>query len=250
MKSDKIDFRDFWAWRRIFGVAVAALMLVASCGLRLASADEGKVSEPPDAVAVRLQHAYERTTSIQARFQQVTSLKMSRQVRKGSGKMTILKPGRMRWDYQTPEEQIIICDGEKLRMYLAKARQMMVASAKDYIQSDVTYGFFAGTGSIIRDFEVLVQDIKQAPDLSVLEESEKGNRESQVIRLVPRKPHPHVEYLHVWVDNKTSLINQLQIVDQLGSVTDIFFSKIKTNEPIALDRFSFTPPVGTEIIEN
>lgn len=239
----------FWRWLGCWVVLLFFAQL-ALYDAKLASAADSEKSIDPQVVATRLQQAYERTTSIQARFLQVTSLKMSRQVRKGSGKMTILKPGRMRWDYQKPDEQIIICDGEQLRIYLAKAHQLMVASAKDYIQSDVTYGFFAGTGNITRDFEVSSPDIKQAPDVSVLDESEKDNRESQIIKLVPRKPHPHVEYLHVWVDKQTALVNQLQIVDQLGSVTDIFFSKVKINEPVSPDRFSFTPPAGTEIIEN
>ncbi|OGR00160.1 MAG: hypothetical protein A2511_05840 [Deltaproteobacteria bacterium RIFOXYD12_FULL_50_9] len=234
---------------RLANLRLLIVFLLIGCCNPL-QARSGEKASDPQAVASRLQQTYNKTTSITVQFQQVTTLKMSRQIRKGNGKMSILKPGRMRWDYQTPEEQVIICDGEKIRMYFAKTKQLMVAPAKEYIQSDVTYGFFAGTGDITRDFIVSSPDLQQTPDISVLTEAEKNSRESQIIRLSPRLPHPHVDYLHVWVDSKTSMVNQLQIVDQLGSVTDLVFSKIKINESITEESFIFTPPVGTELIEN
>lgn len=191
----------------------------------------------PKEVARRLQATYEKTTSMSAHFRQITSVRMSRREKRGSGTVVISKPGHMRWDYLTPAAQVIVSNGETVTMYFKQSKQMIITPAEEYLQSDVTYSFFTGKGDILRDFEVMPapKDADTDPD-------------SYVIKLVPRKPNPQVAELLVGVDRDTFLINRLQIIDQFGSITDLFFSKIKTNVKIPAALFTFTPPPGTEII--
>ena len=105
-------------------------------------------------IAQKLQDTYEQAQSLVADFNQTTTMKFSSRIRQGSGTMVFRKPGRMRWDYLTPDYQVLISDGETISMYFAKNQQMIVSNAKDYLQSDVTYSFFAGTGNILKDFDV------------------------------------------------------------------------------------------------
>src|SRR5210317_747024 len=65
-------------------------------------------------VAQKLQNTYKKATSLVADFNQTTSIQFSDRVRQGSGSMIFLKPGRMRWDYLTPDHQIIISDGKTI----------------------------------------------------------------------------------------------------------------------------------------
>jgi outer membrane lipoprotein carrier protein len=44
-------------------------------------------------------------------------------------------------------------------------------------------------------------------------------------------------------------VRRLEIVDHFGSITDLVFANISRNEPVAPETFVFTPPLGTEIIE-
>ncbi|MDA8164730.1 MAG: outer membrane lipoprotein carrier protein LolA [Desulfobacteraceae bacterium] len=188
-------------------------------------------------VARRLQQSYEKMTTMSARFQQTTSVRMSPRVKKGSGTLIISKPGRMRWDYQEPAPQVLVSDGKTVTMYFKQSNQMTVTSAEEYLQSDVTYSFFTGKGNILRDFEVMAAP----PDVP----TEPG---TYAIELVPRKPHPQVEKLRLWVDRDRFLITRLQVIDQFGSVTDLRFSDIKTGVAAPAGLFTFTPPPGTEII--
>ncbi|MBU0728380.1 MAG: outer membrane lipoprotein carrier protein LolA [Proteobacteria bacterium] len=206
----------------------------------------------PLEIAGSLQKAYEKTRSISADFDQKTTVTMTGRDRHGAGKLVILKPGQMRWDYLTPDKQVIICDGETITMYFEKNRQLIAGSAREYISSDVTYSFFTGTGDIIRDFEVSAPD----EDILTLESSHGIDQkilpadDTYVIKLIPRKPHPQVDYIHAWVQKDSFLISRLQIVDLFGSITDLTFTHIKTNIPVDAGYFNFAPPPDTEIIVN
>jgi outer membrane lipoprotein carrier protein len=198
----------------------------------------------PAAIAEKLQTTYEEARTLSAEFKQTTALQLSSRVKHGSGSMVFLKPSHMRWDYAEPDQQVLINDGENVSMYFEKSKQMIITAAKEFLQSDVTYSFFAGKGDIIKDFDILEPGLPNS-----------NAEDSHLIKLVPRKAHPQVAYMHVWISKQSFLINRLQIVDHFDTVTDLHFSNILINDdkynerPIDNDLFSFTPPAGTEIIE-
>mgnify|MGYP001386765739 CR=1 FL=1 len=189
----------------------------------------------PLELAKRLQAQYVTTKSMAADFQQVTSVPGTSRKRFGAGHVVILKPGRIRWDYETPDRQVLITDGKKAYLYFASAAQMIVQPVGEYLHSDITYAFFSGSGDIVRDFEVL------SPE-------QPGGAGLAAIKLVPKKAHPQVAFLHAWVDH-AYVLQRLEIVDHFGSVTSLALSNIHRNEPVGPETFRFTPPPGTEIIE-
>jgi outer membrane lipoprotein carrier protein len=197
----------------------------------------------PLEVARKLQDTYEKALTLVADFNQTTTMKFSSRIRQGSGTMVFRKPGRMRWDYLTPDYQVLISDGETISMYFEKSQQMIITNAKDYLQSDVTYSFFAGTGNILEDFDVSQSDIYPEPDDLFL------------IKMTPKSVHPQVSALYLWIAHDTFLITHMQIIDHFDTVTDLFFDNIKINtdhygnSEITDDLFLFSPPEGTEIIE-
>ncbi len=212
-------------------------------GLLLSPALAAAQTMDPLMVAQELQSTYEKATNLVADFKQTTTMKFSSRVRQGSGSMIFSKPGRMRWDYELPDYQVLISDGEIISMYFAKSNQMIVSSAKEYLQSDVTYSFFAGSGDILRDFAV------GEPDL------QNNMEDTFLIKLTPKSSHPHVSHLHAWVLHDTFLITHLQIVDHFETITDLYFANIQIDadhygkREIRDDLFIFVPPADTEIIE-
>ena len=194
-------------------------------------------------VAQKLQSTYENAASLVAEFNQTTAMKFSSRLRQGSGTMIFHKPGKMRWDYLAPEYQVLISDGETISMFFEKNNQLIISNAKEYLQSDVTYSFFSGTGDILRDFDVSQADLTNSMENSFL------------IKLTPKSSHPHVSSIHAWVTQDTFLITHLQIVDHFDTVTDLFFDNIQINtdhygnREINENLFIFIPPANTEIIE-
>ena len=193
-------------------------------------------------IAQKLQNTYEKAANFVADFNQTTSIKFSDRVRQGSGSLIFFKPGRMRWDYTTPDYQVLISDGETITMYFEKNNQMIMSNAREYLQSDVTYSFFSGTGNILKDFEIVEPDFENLMDNSFL------------IKLIPKSTHPHVSYIHAWVTERTFQLAHLQIIDHFDTVTDLFFENVQIDSnsygglEITKDLFSFSPPANTEII--
>jgi outer membrane lipoprotein carrier protein len=206
--------------------AISVMMLATSVG-----ADELSLQE----IGAKLQETYDSTTSFTADFSQLTSIKLSRRERQGSGTLLIKKPGLMRWDYLEPDQQVLISDGESMSMYFAGTKQMIIMPAKEYLQSDVTYAFFAGTGNVVQDFEVDEAGddycCGTVPDL----------------KLTPKLPHPQVDFLYLWLNEKF-LISRMQIADHYGSITDLTFTNIELNIPVDDEQFKFVPPADTEIV--
>lgn len=193
----------------------------------------------PLAVAQKIQTTYAATKTLQADFQQTTTSRMSGRERLGSGSMVLAKPGLMRWDYREPNQQVFVCDGQKISMYFAKEHQMMVTPAKEYLENDVTYSFFAGTGNIERDFVVA------GPE----EEDVLEAKTTYQLKLTPKKSHAQIDFIDLWVDRTTFLLTRLKVTDKFGTVTDLVFSKVTTNQEAPGKLFSFTPPEGTEVID-
>ncbi|PIP44471.1 MAG: cell envelope biogenesis protein LolA [Deltaproteobacteria bacterium CG23_combo_of_CG06-09_8_20_14_all_60_8] len=187
-------------------------------------------------IANRLQKTYETTSSFSADFSQTTTLDFNQRQRQAHGVVVIEKGGRMRWDYQSPDKQVLVCDGRLFSMYVAKDQQMIVSDAKNYLESDITYAFLSGTGNIERDFAMEKH------------EGEEDTGSAHHLRLTPRKAHPQVNYLDIWVNADTFLIERLKIVDHFGSMTDLAFTSMRVNVTHPADYFAYTPPPGTEVV--
>jgi outer membrane lipoprotein carrier protein len=187
-------------------------------------------------IATRLQKTYEGTSSFAADFSQSTTIEFNQRKRQANGVVVIEKGGRMRWEYKAPDQQVLVCDGKLFSMYIAKEKQMIVSDARNYLESDITYAFLSGTGNIDRDFS--------------MEKHEGGDDTGTAhhLRLTPKQAHPQVNFLDIWVNDATFLIERLKIVDHFGSITDLVFTNTRVNVSSPAAFFSFTPPSGTEII--
>lgn len=194
---------------------------------------------PPLEVARKIQATYAETKTLRADFTQTTASRMNSRERLGAGTMVLAKPGLMRWDYREPDSQVFICDGEKISMYFAKEHQMMVTSAKQYLESDVTYAFFTGKGDLVRDFVVA----------GPAEEDIVEPKATYQLKLTPKQGHPQIDFIDLWVDRASFLLTRLKVTDKFGTVTDLVFSKVTTNQETPAALFHFTPPKGTEIID-
>lgn len=203
-------------------------------------------ADDPREIAAHLQSTYDRAAGLSADFEQVTTLDIMKRKRFGSGTLLFRKPGFMRWDYLAPDRLVLISDGKTFSIYNEKEHQLIITSAKEYLQSDVTYSFFAGTGNVLRDFEV-----------SMPAEMENEAANTYLLKLVPKTLHPQVDHLYVWITPGSFVIKRLRIVSHTDSVTDLTFSHIKiydrlgegSDSPLGRDAFIFIPPPGTEVIE-
>jgi outer membrane lipoprotein carrier protein len=211
----------------------------------IAHGDESGTEYPED-IAERLQTRYDKILSLSFNFSQDTSGEMTGRPRRGSGKAAFVKlegKSYMRWDYTSPDKQVLVSDGEFFSMYFAKLQQMIVTPA-DTLDADLTYSFFTGRGILKRDFH-----IRPANE----EFQSESEAEFRVIKLIPKTAQSQVQDIHLWV-TPASLIRRINIRDHFGTVTVLNLSDIEVDGQVGQDPqkllsfFSFVPPEGTEII--
>lgn len=202
--------------------------------------------ESPKDTAARIQLRIDEIQSLSFNFYQQTRGEMTGRPRKGSGKAVFFKKdgnSRMRWDYNSPDKQVLVSDGSVFSMYFDDLKQMIVTPAKN-IENDLTYSFFTGRGNLKNDFHILPPD----------EETGTNKEEFKIIKLVPKQPHSQVQDIHVWI-TEASLIRRMNIRDLFGTITVLNFSDIQVDSLVGADEktlqslFSFIPPKDTEIIE-
>src|SRR5688500_13910477 len=84
-------------------------------------------AESPEALARRLQARYDAIKDFTADFSQTYEGGVLRRKTTESGTLLIKKPGRMRWEYKTPEEKLFVADGRKIYAWVPADRQVTVS---------------------------------------------------------------------------------------------------------------------------
>src|SRR2546425_3104399 len=113
----------------------------------------GAQSRPaPEALARSLQQRYEGIKDFSADFVHTYRGGVLRQQAKEQGTVTVKKPGRMRWEYTTPERKLFVSDGVKIYSYLPDDKQVIVGPVPKDDQAATPALFLAGKGNLARDF--------------------------------------------------------------------------------------------------
>lgn len=89
----------------------------------------------------------------EADFTQTVADKSGRVSQQASGKMAFARPGKFRWDYSAPYEQVIVGDGVKLWLYDVDLEQVTVKSLGDVI-AGTPAALLAGDNSIEKYFSL------------------------------------------------------------------------------------------------
>src|SRR5262252_2970074 len=98
-----------------------------------------------------LQSRYNKITSLSADFAQVHVDRGQREKRE-SGHMLLKKPGKMKWNYTSPEEKQFISDGKYLYEYVAAEKAVTRSSVKDSDDLRAPFAFLLGQGNLRSEF--------------------------------------------------------------------------------------------------
>lgn len=166
----------------------------------------------------------------EADFTQTVADKSGRVSQQASGKMAFARPGKFRWDYNAPYEQVIVGDGVKLWLYDVDLEQVTVKSLGDVI-AGTPAALLAGDDSIEKYFSL--KNAEEAGGLEWLEARPK-NRDTTFER--------------IRMGFKGDVLVQMELFDFFGQRTTLKLSRFVRNPTIAPSRFTFTPPKGADII--
>src|SRR5215472_15566220 len=156
-----------------------------------------------------------------------------------SGTLWLKKPGRMRWEYHVPREELFLINSDHAYFYVTGEHQARKTPVKnlDDIRSPLRY--LLGKTKLEKEFEGL----SLAPDLTPLETGD------VVLRGVPKMMKDRVSSVILEISPRHQ-IHRIVIHGVDDTTTDFRFSQIEENVPVQDSLFRFTPPPGVQTLED
>ncbi len=178
---------------------------------------------------VYLENFLANTQTFEAAFQQTLRADDGEVIQQAEGEFYLQRPGKFRWNYKTPYEQIIVSDGKKIWIYDVDLQQVTVQKESS--------GLPASPMSLLEDSSTLHKNFEVSP----VDEKNGVYR----LRLVSKTSESDFGEIVIGLDKKG--LRFMQLHDQFEQVTDIVFSNINTNKKLAKEIFEFVPPEGVDV---
>lgn len=176
-------------------------------------------------------HAFVRgTQSARADFRQHVEDRNGKLVQDSRGSFAFQRPGRFRWKFEKPYEQLIVGDGEKIWVYDIDLNQVTVRK--------LTTALGATPAALISGSA----DIEQAFVLA-----DAGERDGlEWLDAKPRERDAGFEKIRMGFSAEG--IEAMELVDQFGQRTTLKFSNFERNPKLDPDTFRFVPPKGADLL--
>lgn len=183
-----------------------------------------------DSAVAQMQHFLSDVHSLKADFTQVVMDPGLRKVKQSRGTLLIKRPNRFRWDYASPNKEIIVADGERVWMYDVELQQVTVKSLSGTLAASPAV-LLSGSNDVSRNFRI--QDL--------------GSKDGMAwVGLTPKVKDTDFEDVRLGFVRGTVAVMELK--DTLGNITRITFNHVVRNPTISDDKFRFTPPPGADVI--
>lgn len=205
--------------RRRRTLAVVLLLLVAP------------LAQAADDALARVDAYLGSLKTLSAEFNQIVRDAKGQITNHATGRLTISRPDRFRWDYRTPYVQTIVADGSKLWLYDADLQQVTVRPLEQGLGSTPAT-LLSGSGKAADAFTS--GGIEQRGDLAWC-------------ILLPRQHGSDFERVSLAFTGKGELA-MMELVDKLGQATEIGFLKLVRNGKVDESAFRFVPPKGADVI--
>jgi outer membrane lipoprotein carrier protein len=178
----------------------------------------------------RLEHFLNEVQTLDAAFTQRVYDEKGELVQESSGSVQLARPERFRWEYEKPDRQLILADGEKLWIYDPELEQATVKSLKDAL----------GAAPI-----ALLTGQRPLPEQFRIEPAGVHNGLQWVVLTAKAQD---IEFNRIRLGLDQDGVAQMELHDQFGQRTVISLHNVRTNIEIDPDRFKFEPPAGTDVI--
>ncbi|HEY8886912.1 MAG TPA: outer membrane lipoprotein chaperone LolA [Gallionella sp.] len=180
------------------------------------------------------------TRSAQANFTQEVLDQNGKKIQSASGIMQFQRPGKFRWTYQKPYEQLIVGDGSKFWLYDAALNQVTVRKLDAALGSSPA-ALLSGSNEIERGFTL----------------TENGNRDGlEWLQATPKGKGPGNKEQDssfnsiLMAFNPQAELVVMELSDMFGHKTVLRFSAMQRNPKISEQLFKFTPPKGADVLSD
>jgi outer membrane lipoprotein carrier protein len=170
------------------------------------------------------------TQSARADFEQKVYSRDGRLTQESKGNFVFLRPGRFRWTYAKPVDQVIVGDGERVWIYDRDLNQVTVRKLSKALGSTPA-ALLAGASDVEKAFEL--SDAGQRDGLEWLEAK-------------PKDAEAGFDRIRMGFD--TAGVRGMELVDNFGQTTKLQFHNLQRNPKVDPAEFRFEPPKGADVL--
>lgn len=204
-----------------------ALKAVVVCGAVLFGG-HAYANPASEEVAIKnLNKLLSATKSMTAGFSQTT--KAGGKTMNFSGTIAVQRQNQFRWHTTSPSEQLIVANGSTLWVYDKDLQQATKQSTTNKVGDTPALLLSGDPNQISRSFSV-----------------SQPNAAKNYYVLKPKTSSANFKDLSISFNGGKPVMMVLN--DSIGQTTTIKFSNIAINSKIAANQFNFTPPKGTDVI--
>lgn len=179
----------------------------------------------------QLQRFAASTRSARGRFVQIQLGAGRRASGRSSGQFAFARPGKFRWEIESPDQQLIVTNGSKLYFYDKDLQQVTVREAGEAIQATPAAVLF-GVGELKDSFSL----------------TELGSREGVAwVEALPRQADSGFEQIRIGLRDGKPVV--MEVIDAFGQINRFEFSGLQQDVRLPAGHFDFVPPEGVDVLE-
>jgi outer membrane lipoprotein carrier protein len=147
-----------------------------------------------------------------------------------SGRFEIMRPGRFRWAYTEPYEQLLVADGTNVWSYDVDLEQVTVKPQSEALGSTPA-SLLGGSAEVLDNFAV---------------QGSFTDRGTVWVRLQPKNGDTSFEMIELGFTD--GVLTRMILSDDLEQTTLVALHDVEVNEAIDPAQFEFAPPEGVDLV--
>jgi len=185
--------------------------------------------QDPSAVLKALETAGRGLKTMKASFVETKVLTLLSEKQETRGSVFLQVPGRLRWDYASPQPGVMMIKDGRFERYVPQTKQVFRGEAKG--EADLLVGFGPGAADLGKKYEV-----------TLLPEEKVGSLATHVLDLKPREGGGLFSGIRLWVDKARMIPVQTRLTEPTGDHTTIRFDDVVVNRPLPAGAFDLKLP--------
>ena len=170
------------------------------------------------------------TQSARAAFEQKVVDRNGKLVQETKGNFVFQRPGRFRWVYDKPADQVIVGDGQRVWIYDRQLNQVTVRKLTAALGSTPAALLSGGSGI---ESQFALNDAGEKDGLEWMEAR-------------PREREAGFELVRMGFNAEG--LQAMELTDHFGQRTVLRFSKLERNPKVNPGEFRFDPPKGADVL--
>lgn len=152
-------------------------------------------------------------------------------VQESRGTLAFARPGKFRWTYEKPYQQLIVGDGSRVWIFDNDLNQVTVRKIGTALGSTPA-ALLSGDNDAMKSFTLTDEGVRDGLEW---------------VQAVPRQKDTSFERIRMGFS--ANGLEAMDLYDGFGQRTQLRFTRLARNPAIDPGAFTFTPPAGADVVQ-